>query len=44
VDAKVKGFVRMALAMEHRRMPIKREDLTKKGTISIKIINFPSSI
>ncbi|KAJ3410939.1 LMBR1 domain-containing protein 2 [Chytridiales sp. JEL 0842] len=30
VDAKVKGFVRLALAMEHRRMPIKRDDLTKK--------------
>ncbi|KAJ3023088.1 UNVERIFIED_CONTAM: Melanoma-associated antigen D2 [Siphonaria sp. JEL0065] len=30
VDRFVKGFVRMALACEHRRVPIKREDLIKK--------------
>ncbi|QSL65428.1 hypothetical protein MERGE_002738 [Pneumocystis wakefieldiae] len=28
----VKNFIRLALALEHNRIPIKKEDISKKGT------------
>ncbi len=41
IEKMAKELVRLALAAEYKKIPLKRDEITKKGMYSLKMIFFP---